>query len=282
MEVVFQGNYTRQQIQSASDRVLPKYDLPVNDEYYEKAGSALVALRESTGIQEMDILACVNELDRETTKLNFPESVGLCATLLSTNSEIPPASQASEQKAAASPTESDFPEDVLTHIKTAAKQEYPDDNRMQLFTIKKESQAYLDVRAYTDPNLPADILVSVLSAAKAEYPNEYSMQLFTIKKEVEAYYAVQSYSAPGVPDDILAKIMATTQADYPSEYSMQLYTIKKEIDAYKAVQNFSAPDVPTENLDTIIGAAQADYPSDYSMQLYTIKKEVDAYREVNK
>ena len=61
------------------------YGLPINPENYSRAGSALVALRDETGVREMDILVCMNSAYTPNVTINFPSMAGLCSASLSTS-----------------------------------------------------------------------------------------------------------------------------------------------------------------------------------------------------
>jgi hypothetical protein len=87
------------------------------------------------------------------------------------------------------PAPAGIPADIDATIKQAAIAEYPTDNSLQLYTIKKERAAYLDIQTFT-ADIPADVLSDIKAAALAEYPNDYSLQLYTIKKEIQAYKEV--------------------------------------------------------------------------------------------
>jgi hypothetical protein len=82
MEKVFVGNYTKFLIKSRLDKVLKLYDLPINEDYYHRFGSALVALRKDSGVPEMDILYCM--IRTYTTEMNFDfaESAAMCTLIL--------------------------------------------------------------------------------------------------------------------------------------------------------------------------------------------------------
>lgn len=78
MELAFEGNPSQRQIRAALDPVMEQFDLPLTDENYERAGSTLVSLRQSSekGVTEMDILAEMALLETGSD-LTFAEAAAL-------------------------------------------------------------------------------------------------------------------------------------------------------------------------------------------------------------
>ena len=81
-ELAFVGDYTQAQIKDALDRALQLYGLPLTDENYNRAASALVALRKSNGVGEMAVLDHMIRSHVPGVALSFPEAAALSSTFL--------------------------------------------------------------------------------------------------------------------------------------------------------------------------------------------------------
>lgn len=77
MEMVFEGTYTRYQIQRELDTAMGLYNVEINEENYNTTGSVLVALRKEFNVQEMDILDFMIDMHVEGVNLSFPDAAGL-------------------------------------------------------------------------------------------------------------------------------------------------------------------------------------------------------------
>lgn len=84
MTVAFEGGYTAAEIQAVMDRALTAAGEELTSETYSRAGSALVALRKSTGVPEMEIAACIPEVAAAADNMTFPDAAALCVTDLAT------------------------------------------------------------------------------------------------------------------------------------------------------------------------------------------------------
>lgn len=82
MELVFAGDYKRQEIKGALDKVMKLHSLEINEENYSRAASALISLRKSVGVNEIDILRCMYQ-PGSPAKTNFPNSAAICAVAIS-------------------------------------------------------------------------------------------------------------------------------------------------------------------------------------------------------
>ncbi len=82
MEIAFVGGYTRVEIEARIDRAMALYGLPITDENYSRAGSALVALRKEVGVPEMAILDYMIRSHVAGVEVSFYDGAGLAAALL--------------------------------------------------------------------------------------------------------------------------------------------------------------------------------------------------------
>ena len=82
MVVVYRGSHSYDRIKERMDEAMNLYDLPVTERNYERAASALIELRKSTGAAEMDLLTCMIEAKAPGVNVDFPSSAALCATLI--------------------------------------------------------------------------------------------------------------------------------------------------------------------------------------------------------
>lgn len=82
-EAVFAGGYTREQVKARLDQAMQLYGLPITEENYSRAGSALVAMRQQTGNTEMAILDHMIRSHVKGANVSFPDAVGLSSAFLS-------------------------------------------------------------------------------------------------------------------------------------------------------------------------------------------------------
>ncbi len=82
MEIAFEGNYSKAQIKEFMDLAMKLYNVPLTNEYYSRAGSALVALRKEVGPSEMDILSYMIRSYVPGVAIDFPEAAGMAAFFL--------------------------------------------------------------------------------------------------------------------------------------------------------------------------------------------------------
>ena len=82
MVVVYRGNHSYDRIKGRMDQAMRLYNLPTTERNYERAASALIELRKSTGATEMDLLTCMIEAKAPGVNIDFPGSAALCATLI--------------------------------------------------------------------------------------------------------------------------------------------------------------------------------------------------------
>lgn len=129
------------------------------------------------------------------------------------------------------------PSQIVSQIEAKAKADFPNDYSVQLFQIKKEKAAYLDLESYTASDIPYDVLNKTRAKAAKDFQLDFSVQLFYIKKEVAAYRDLKTVSAPGVPYNILEEIKTKAKADFPDDYSVQLFVINKEAASYRQLNN---------------------------------------------
>lgn len=86
MEIAFEGNPSQREIKPALDRAMKLTKTTLTAESYSRAGSALVALRQTNQINEMDILKCMPHRmhDTRVAEHTFVTVAAVCATDLST------------------------------------------------------------------------------------------------------------------------------------------------------------------------------------------------------
>ena len=89
LTAVFVGGATKDHIKMLLNESLALYNLPISEEYYHKAGSAMIALRETSNVREIDILTCMIKSHVPNMKLQYHEGAALCATTLSPNTPQP-------------------------------------------------------------------------------------------------------------------------------------------------------------------------------------------------
>lgn len=86
MALVFEGGFSRDQIQPALDQAMVLYGMPVTEQNYERCGSVLVVMRQRNAVPEMDILKSMIQIrqDAPNAGMNFADGAALAATALKT------------------------------------------------------------------------------------------------------------------------------------------------------------------------------------------------------
>jgi ABC-type Fe3+-hydroxamate transport system substrate-binding protein len=84
MATVFEGNYNRAEIKEKIDSALSLYKTEITEENYSRAGSSLVELRKTNGVEEMKILNCMITGYTPNVNITFPQMAALCVTELAT------------------------------------------------------------------------------------------------------------------------------------------------------------------------------------------------------
>lgn len=84
MTTVFEGNYSRAEIKEKIDSALSLYKTEITEENYSRAGSSLVELRKTNGVEEMKILNCMITGYTPNVSITFPQMAALCVTELAT------------------------------------------------------------------------------------------------------------------------------------------------------------------------------------------------------
>lgn len=82
MVIAFEGNFTREQIQTPLDHALQLYGLPITDENRSRAGSTLVALRKEGGVREMVILGFMICSYVDGVNLSFPDAAAIASAAI--------------------------------------------------------------------------------------------------------------------------------------------------------------------------------------------------------
>lgn len=80
MEAVFQGGYSKEQIEPVLRRALKMFGSPINDTEMMRFGSVLVTMRKENNVEEMEILRCV--LAMAPQGMDFPSAAALCVVTL--------------------------------------------------------------------------------------------------------------------------------------------------------------------------------------------------------
>lgn len=127
-----------------------------------------------------------------------------------------------------------IPGDVENIIKQNASIEYPNDYKMQLSVIKKESEAYWVLQNSKPNDIYYQVFDEIKANAEKKYPEKYDTQLYSVKKDVNAYRQIENFKVSdiGISWPVFFKIKESAQGKYPGQYDMQLYEIKNEIKAY--------------------------------------------------
>lgn len=84
MQLAFNGDYSREQIQERVVKAMSLYGLPITEENLGRAGSVLVSLRQNNGVDEMDILEYMIESYVPNVKLSFGEEAAMAAVFIQT------------------------------------------------------------------------------------------------------------------------------------------------------------------------------------------------------
>lgn len=82
MEIAFVGGHSRASIKARLEKAMTLYGLPINEENYSRAGSALVGLRKDNNIAEMDILNHMIRSHVDGVNMSFADAAGLSAAFL--------------------------------------------------------------------------------------------------------------------------------------------------------------------------------------------------------
>lgn len=85
MEVVFEGNSSKEEIQKLMTAVLAKYDMEVNEQNLTRCADVVVSLRKSSvlGVTEMEILKHIYQ--HGDNNIDFPTQAALSYTVLEMN-----------------------------------------------------------------------------------------------------------------------------------------------------------------------------------------------------
>ena len=88
MATVFQGGYTREQIKSTLDQVMPLYGTTINEDGYRRCGSVLVEMTQQTGVPEMDQLNYMMRVQQVAPGggMTFADGAALAASSLENKS----------------------------------------------------------------------------------------------------------------------------------------------------------------------------------------------------
>jgi hypothetical protein len=81
-EVSFNGDNSRKLIEERLQQALTLYNVPLTADGYSRAASTLITLRQSTGQDEMAILAYMIKSHTPGTTMGFPEMAALSASFL--------------------------------------------------------------------------------------------------------------------------------------------------------------------------------------------------------
>lgn len=81
------------------------------------------------------------------------------------------------------------PSKIEREIKAAAATEWPDDFRMQKYTVDQQNDAYRKIEAWKK-NTSGSVAKQITEKAVKEWPNDYRMQWYTIEQQVKAYNAL--------------------------------------------------------------------------------------------
>ena len=84
MSLAFEGDYSQKEISERITKAMTLYNTPITEENLSRAGSALVALRQEYGVNEMDILDYMIRSYVEDTNINFQSMAGIAVSFLVT------------------------------------------------------------------------------------------------------------------------------------------------------------------------------------------------------
>jgi hypothetical protein len=96
-----------------------------------------------------------------------------------------------------------IPREVLDSIEAKAKKDFPNDNSTRKAEIKKQSEAYEEVRNYKNDKVPVKVLEKIKSNTSRHYPHNYSAQIFNIGKQVNSYMRLGLMSSRLFPTGIV-------------------------------------------------------------------------------
>lgn len=86
--IAFVGDYSRSEIKSELDATFDLYGIEQNEDNYQQASDSLVSIRQSSGVAEMTLLACIKEADLASTEEydegmdTFEDALVACAAQL--------------------------------------------------------------------------------------------------------------------------------------------------------------------------------------------------------
>jgi hypothetical protein len=80
-----------------------------------------------------------------------------------------------------------LPAGVMAGIKGKAKKDYPNDYSQQKYVIKKQRDAYRELRKFRASKVPPSVVNKIKQKAARDYPGDYSLQLYVVKKQVKDY-----------------------------------------------------------------------------------------------
>ena len=104
---------------------------------------------------------------------------------------------------------------IESKIRDFARNEYPNDSKMQEYVYKKQMSAYRYMLTINDSD--------VKQIAENEYPNDYAMQQYTYDKK----FAAKNYMKT-VNNNEVKQI---AYREYPNDHAMQKYTYDKQLAA---------------------------------------------------
>ena len=100
-----------------------------------------------------------------------------------------------------------YSQSVESKVRKFARNEYPNDQKMQEYVFNEQISAYRYMRKVDD--------VQVKQFAQVEYPNDYSLQKYVYDNQLSAKEYMDRVTN--------LRIKRKAVREYPSDYSMQKY-----------------------------------------------------------
>lgn len=148
------------------------------------------------------------------------------------------------------------PDSVIEEIKSAAKEEWPEDNEMQTYTVKEELDAYRNFVALDYSGVSDEQKESLIQEAKASFDN-WEERFSSIQDELEAIAELKELSSDNQGNELYKKWLIEAQSENDNYYRGQLEYVQNKASRYEAIQRTRAEVDPLKNIliniENIIG-----------------------------
>lgn len=179
-----------------------------------------------------------------------------------------------------------IPQKTKKSIFELAEIKWPNDYRMQTYTIEKNIEGYKELHSISRTakriGIKDSLITWMFNEAEKKWPQDYSMQAYMVENNLDGYLKasalLSSEEWENLPDNVSESILSTTFKKWGTDLSMIAYRLENEIDGFyrllEVVEKMSS--LQKEQKDQILSIARNKWPQDLSMQAYTVENEFEA------